>query len=110
VPEPVPIARLILTWNESEVATDRFGVPKAMGKAFILAVMLCALRANASTEQLSLSSQIQYSRVIQGATDPVNAHVYNNAAPGSDTGNYSVTAAYAPPGASAYTGIGLLLF
>ena len=77
-----------------------------MGKALVIAVMLCALRANAGTEQLSLSSQIQYSRVIQGATEPITALVYNNASSGSDTGNYRVTAAYAPSGDTSYTSIG----
>jgi hypothetical protein len=48
----------------------------------------------AGTEQLAMSSQIQYSRVIQGAQDPVTAFIYNNAPPGSDTGNYKVFASF----------------
>jgi len=54
--------------------------------------------------QLSMSSFIQYSTVIQGYQDPVTAQIYNEAAPGSDAVNYSVFAAF-PYGSSAtYSG------
>jgi hypothetical protein len=80
-----------------------------MPKRFILLAvtfLLSNARANAGTEQLSLSSTVQYSRVIQGAVEPVNAYVYNEAPAGSDTGNYRVTADYAAAGASLYTNVG----
>ena len=50
--------------------------------------------AQAGTEQLAMSSQIQYSRVVQGGQDPVNAFVFNQAAFGSDTASYTVYATY----------------
>jgi len=74
-----------------------------MGKALVIVVLLFALRANAGTEQLALSSQIQYSKVISGATDPITADIFNVAPSGSDTGNYQVTAQYSPPETSSFT-------
>ena len=54
--------------------------------------------------QLSMSSQIQYSTVIQGYQGPVTAQIYNEAAPGSDPVNFSVFATF-PYGSSAtYSG------
>jgi hypothetical protein len=54
--------------------------------------------------QLAISSLIQYSRVIQGAQDPVYAYVYNQAPPGSDTANFKVFATYPYGTPFSYTG------
>jgi hypothetical protein len=58
----------------------------------------------AGTEQLAISSQIQYSRVIQGAQDPVTAFIYNNAPPGSDTASYKVFATFPYGNSTSYVG------
>src|SRR5690242_16414471 len=72
----------------------------------VVAVLLLCAQVRAGTEQLSLSSTIQYPRVIQGAIEPVSAYVYNEAPAGSDLGNYRVTADYAAAGAGGYTNVG----
>jgi hypothetical protein len=54
--------------------------------------------------QLAMSSLIEYSRLIQGAQDPVYAYVYNQAPPGSDTANYKVYATYPYGTPFSYTG------
>jgi hypothetical protein len=41
-----------------------------------------------------MSSQIQYSTVIRGASDPVTAYIYNTASPGSGSVNYSAFATF----------------
>lgn len=69
-------------------------------------VLLFCQQARAGTEQLALSSAVQYSRVIQGAIEPVSAFVYNTAPAGSDLGTYRVTADYAAAGAGGYTNVG----
>jgi hypothetical protein len=64
---------------------------------------LCGLAAGAAAyagpAQLSFSSGVTYPTVIQGATDPVYGYVYNDAAPGSASLNYSVAYSfpYVPP-------------
>jgi hypothetical protein len=64
--------------------------------------------AYAGPAQLALASQIKYSTVIQGATDPVFGFVFNFAPTGSDIGLYSVTGAYgnfySNPIGTTYTG------
>src|SRR6185295_7363499 len=50
-------------------------------------------------------SQIQYSRIIQGAQDPVTAFIYNNAPAGSDTASYKVFATF-PYGDSSFSWVG----
>lgn len=72
----------------------------------VVAVSLLCAQVRGGTEQLSMSSTIQYPRVIQGAIEPVNAYVYNVAPAGSDLGNYRVTADYAAAGAGGYTNVG----
>ena len=58
-------------------------------------LFLCIVPAvYADPGQLSMSSFIQYSTVIQGYVDPVTAQIYNEAAPGSDAVNYSVYASF----------------
>jgi len=66
-------------------------------------VVISAGQSRAGTEVLALASQIQYSKVISGAVDPITTFIYNKAPPGSDAGNFTVAAAYAPPNASGYT-------
>jgi hypothetical protein len=48
----------------------------------------------------AMSSQIQYATVIQGATDPITAFVYNLDPVGSPSSNFNVAAAYG----AGYTG------
>ena len=62
--------------------------------AAFLSVEAVSMPAGAQPAQLALSSQIQYSQVIQGAVDPINAYVFNNAPFGSSPGSYQITAAY----------------
>lgn len=71
------------------------------GLALALAFPL-ALRADPG--QLGLSSQIQYSTVIQGALDPVYGYVYNTAPAGSDAVNYNIYASFPYGNSSAYVG------
>jgi hypothetical protein len=54
--------------------------------------------------QLALSSQIQYSTVIQGAFDPVTAYIYNTAPPGSASVNYSSFATFPYGNSGTYLG------
>jgi hypothetical protein len=76
----------------------RFGTPHHPGlrsailtaSAALVAVTSGKVLAGAGTEDMRLSSQIQYSKVIQGFQDPVAAYIYNVAPAGSDTLNYSV--------------------
>jgi hypothetical protein len=72
------------------------------------AALLCVAQTRAGTEQLAISSQIQYSRIIQGAQDPVTAFVYNNAPAGSDAASYKVYATF-PYGSSASAYVGTKL-
>ena len=70
-------------------------LPLAFGLFACTAIVpTSAIAAGAATApaQLAMSSLIQYSRVIQGAQDPVYAYVYNQAPPGSETANYKVFA------------------
>ncbi len=61
-----------------------------------------ALRADPG--QLAISSQIQYSTVIQGALDPVYGYIYNTAPAGSDAVNYNIYASFPYGNSSAYAG------
>ena len=72
----------------------------------LLLVLMSTSQVRGGTEMLALISQIQYSKFISGAVDPVYDFIYNTAPIGSDTGNYKVTAGYAPPEASGYTSFG----
>jgi len=78
----------------------------AMRLIFGSIFLLWANVSRAATEDLAFSSQIQYSTVIQGATDPIYDYVYNDALTGSDTGHYQAAMSYASPGAVTYTSIG----
>jgi hypothetical protein len=61
---------------------------------FAALVVKTVVSTEAQPAQLALSSQIQYSQVIQGGVDPINAFVYNTAPVGAAAGDYQVTAAY----------------
>jgi len=68
-------------------------------------LFLCIAPAvNAAPGQLSLSSSIQYSTVIQGFQDPIAAQIYNEAAPGSDAVNFSVYASFPYGNSATYSG------
>jgi hypothetical protein len=60
--------------------------------------------AHAGPAHLAMSSLIQYSKVIQGAQDPVYAYIYNDATVGSDPLSYKVSTTYPYPSPYSYTG------
>ncbi len=62
------------------------------------------LMLHAQSGQLAMSSQLQYSTVIQGALDPLNAYIYNTAAAGSAAVNYSVYATFPYGNSGTYLG------
>lgn len=57
-------------------------------------LLTVVIPAGADIAQLTISSQIQFSKVIQGGVDPIFGFVFNDAPVGSQAGNYNVTAAY----------------
>jgi len=77
---------------------------RAITLVCLLGVFALGVHAGAQQQpaQLGLSAQIQYSQVIQGATDPINAYVYNFAPYGGATLYYQVTAAYGANYATAF--------
>jgi hypothetical protein len=60
--------------------------------------------AHAGPAHLAMSSLIQYSKVIQGAQDPVYAYIYNDATVGSDPLSYKVSTTYPYPSPYSFTG------
>ena len=71
----------------------------------MLVLFMCfPLLLRGQAGQLAMSSQIQYSTVIQGAVDPVNALIYNTAPSGSAAVNYSVFASFPYGSSGAYMG------
>src|SRR5438105_1110652 len=68
------------------------------------ATSLVPLCASAASGQLAMSSQIQYSTIIQGAFDPVSAFIYNTAPFGSDAVNYSAYASFPYGNSSTFSG------
>ena len=71
-----------------------FGHGQWLALAAVLGIEAVSVPAGAQPAQLALSSQIQYSQVIQGAVDPITAFVFNNAPFGASAGSYQITAAY----------------
>jgi hypothetical protein len=70
---------------------SRSGIKAAELAAGVTLIVLAGWGgAYAGTEQLQVSSQIQYAKVIQGFQDPITAFIYNVAPAGSDTLDYSV--------------------
>jgi hypothetical protein len=61
-------------------------------------------RAAPAPAQLAMSSQVQYSKVIQGAQDPIYAFVYNDAPTGSAAGNYTISSGYSYMSPISYIG------
>jgi hypothetical protein len=69
---------------------SRSGIPAAVLAGGIGLILLAASgRVFAGSEDMRVSSQIQYAKVIQGFSDPVTDYIYNFAPVGSDTLNYS---------------------
>jgi hypothetical protein len=69
-----------------------------------LLVGVVSCTALAGTEDLALSSDAAYPAIYRGASDRIDAMIYNEAPAGSDAGNYSVLASFPYGDAPAHTG------
>ena len=68
------------------------------------ALLFVVPAVHAGPGDLSMSSQILFPTVIQGYQDPVTAQIYNEAVPGSDPVNFSVSATFPYGSSGTYSG------